>query len=250
MERRFDIPAKASLAPDGKQIRGKRFTRTLLTTLCLCLLLLTSAIAHGESLDREVLAEMNLARTNPRAYADILRNFRRQFQGTRYRLPGTRTFVQTVEGLRVVDEAIAFLSSQPPQPQLGWSNGLAAAASELAREQGKSGATGHYGKKSGSMRARIERHGEWMGEIAENVGYGPEEARLMVMQFIINDGVPDRGHRKNIFHPGFGAAGVACGPHPEYGKMCAIDFADRFSENDEVSRKGQFPSTDPSPERI
>ncbi len=246
MERHFDIFVKAHLAPHGKQIRGTRFIHTLLAPLCLSLLLLTAAIAHGETLDREVLAEMNLARTNPRAYADILRDFRRQFQGTRYRLPGTRTFVQTVEGIRVVDEAIAFLSRQPPQPQLDWSNGLAAAASELAREQGKSGATGHYGKKSGSMRARIERHGEWTGEIAENVGYGPEEARLMVMQFIINDGVPDRGHRKNIFHSGFGTAGVACGPHPRYGKMCAIDFADGFRES--ISRNDGI--TDQSSGRI
>lgn len=80
------------------------------------------------------------------------------------------------------------------------------------------------------MRERIERHGKWERRIAENIGYGPNNARSMVMQLIIDDGVPGRGHRANTFGTAFGTAGVACGPHPRFESMCVIDFAGGFRE--------------------
>lgn len=202
-------------------------TRVALLALCL---LLTATVARGESLADRVMAEINLARTAPRTYARFLRQFRRRFSGKEFRLPGTDTFVRTTEGVKAVDEAIRFLSRHKPVSPLIRSAGLAASAAELAAEQGESGAIGHEGVKSGGMRERIERHGKWRGEIGENIGYGPGEARLMVMQLIVDDGVPDRGHRKNIFRQAFGVAGVACGPHPVYGTVCVIDFAGAFRE--------------------
>lgn len=204
----------------------------LLTPLCLLLLLLLTTTVHGEPLAREILAEINLARTAPKTYASFLREFRQQFRGKDYRLRDSDIIVRTEEGVRAVDEAIRVLSRQQPLTPLAWSNGLAAAATELAAEQRKSGAIGHGGTLHRGMRARIESHGTWEGEIGENIGYGPDEAvaRDMVMQLIINDGVPDRGHRKNIYRRAFGVAGVACGPHPRYGQMCVIDFAAGFTE--------------------
>lgn len=186
--------------------------------------------ALDEALSRQVLAEINLARTAPRSYAGFLREFRGRFQGKSYSQPGSRVRVQTSEGVAAVDEAIRYLSRQKPLPALTWSDGLAAAAGELASEQSSSGATGHTGVQSRGMRERIERQGKWEGRIGENIAYGPEDARGMVMQLIIDDGVADRGHRRNQFNSAFGTAGVACGTHPRFGSMCVIDFAGRFRE--------------------
>ncbi len=66
---------------------------------------------------------------------------------------------------------------------------------------------------------------EWTGSIGENISYGPDDGREVVLQLIIDDGVPDRGHRANIFSPGFRLAGVVCGPHPKFRTICVIDFA-------------------------
>ena len=191
-------------------------------------LLATAAVAAPGGIARRMLVETNLARTAPQRYAGHLRDMRRRFRGKEYLVPGSATIVMTTEGVAALDEAVRFLEKQAPLAPLSWSQGLAEAGADLVRDEGQSGETGHTGSQSGDMRGRIERHGTWSSRIAENIGYGPDTARFMVMSLIIDDGVPGRGHRKNIFNPSFRVAGAACGPHPDYRQMCVMDFATGF----------------------
>ncbi|GAC1448091.1 MAG: hypothetical protein PVSMB11_09560 [Desulfuromonadaceae bacterium] len=64
------------------------------------------ATALDLNLGMQVLAEINLARTEPHTYADFLRVLRSQFRGKFYVLPGSSTHIQTSEGVKAVDEAI------------------------------------------------------------------------------------------------------------------------------------------------
>jgi hypothetical protein len=173
-----------------------------------------------------VLAEINLARSEPLTYAGFLRERRRQFEGDSYTLTGTDIVLRSVEGPAAVDEAIDYLVGRKPVAPLVWSAGLAAAATELVEEQGKSGITGHSGRKSGAFLARVKKQGiqeTWLGE---NIAYGLSSPREVIMALIIDDGVPSRGHRKNLFNQTFAKVGVACGFHPRYEILCAIDFSD------------------------
>ena len=152
------------------------------------LLIATTAAAAPGNFAQQMLAETNLARTQPLRYAGYIRELRRHFQGKSYGLPGTTDRVMTGEGVAALDEAVRYLSKQAPLPPLTWSAGLSEAAADLVRDEGQTGAVGHSGSRSGDMRQRIERHGSWKGRIAENIGYGPDTARFMVMQLIIDDG--------------------------------------------------------------
>ena len=68
--------------------------------------------------------------------------------------------------------------------------------------------------------------GKIQEKIGENIAYGQySSARGMVINLIIDDGVQNRGHRKNQFDPTFAKAGVSCGSHPRYETMCVIDFS-------------------------
>jgi uncharacterized protein YkwD len=205
----------------------------LIRTATFCLFLLFSAVsakAAESGMAQQLLAETNLARTTPQRYAEHLQELRRRFVGNAYQMPGTLAIVMTSEGVAALDEAIHFLKAQKPLAPLSWSEGLADSAADLVRDQGASGQIGHTGSRSGDMLQRIERHGSWISTVAENIGYGPDTARMMVMQLIIDDGVSDRGHRKNIFNPAFKVAGASCGAHAEFRRMCVMDFAGGFKQ--------------------
>ncbi|MBU5615322.1 CAP domain-containing protein [Geomonas azotofigens] len=199
-------------------------------SLALCCLLLAAtsgaALAEPADLGQQILAETNAARQSPQRYADYIRDFKKNFIGKGYRLPGSLNVVMTSEGKGGLDEAARFLSRQRPLPALSWSPGLAQAAADLVREQTASGETGHG--ERGDMKKRIEKYGSWRSSLGENISYGPDTARQVVMGLIIDDGVADRGHRKNIFDRSFATMGAACGPHPLYRTICVMDLAGGF----------------------
>jgi uncharacterized protein YkwD len=185
--------------------------------------------ADFEALEKEIVKEVNLARTDPGFYASWLRGTRQYYRGTQLRRPGELP-IRTKEGLTAVDEAIRFLEKQKPVGFLALSRGLSLAARDLVAAQGASGGFGHKGP-DGSMPAdRIGRHGQWESIIGENVAYGQRTARDVVAAFIVDDGVAGRGHRKNLYSAEFHVMGVDCGPHSTYGTTCAITFAGGYRE--------------------
>lgn len=171
-----------------------------------------------------ILAELNRARTDPAGYAADLRDYRALYRGRIVDEPG-RPGLMTREGRKAVDAAIRFLRRQHPLPPLTRDRALELAASDHVREQGQAGLTGHIGRDGSDVSSRAARHGGRFRAIGENIGYGPDNAVAVVREFIIDDGVADRGHRRNIFAPFFARSGVACGPHRSYGTMCVVTFA-------------------------
>jgi hypothetical protein len=55
-------------------------------------------------------------------------------------------------------------------------------------------------------------------------------ARELIIRLIIDDGIEDRGHRRNIFNPQYRQAGVSFGDHRSYRTMCVITYAAEFEE--------------------
>src|SRR5206468_665618 len=76
-----------------------------------------------------------------------------------------------------------------------------------------SGGFGHVGRDSSHADGRIARYGTFGGCWGENISYGKSTARDVVLALIIDDGLPARKHRKNIFNPNFNFAGAAFGRH-------------------------------------
>ena len=184
--------------------------------------------ARGEaaaSLATEVLAEINRARTNPQRYAERLHAFRVYYHGVDVRAPGDEVGVRTHEGVAALDEAIADVERRRPLKPLVLSSRLRASAARLAREEGPTGAVGHVGPDGLTPGQRMREAGVWAGITEENISFGQATAAAVVRQLIIDDGVPDRGHRLSIFEPSLTAAGVSCRPHARYGWMCVIDLA-------------------------
>lgn len=181
------------------------------------------------ALENEVLREINLARTQPAAYAVLINDIKRYYKGELLERPGEPTIL-TEEGISAVEEAAGFLRRVKPVPALASSPGLSRAAKDHVRDQGPRGAIGHRSRDGSEIEGRINRYGRWQKAFGENISYGESTARMIVTAWIIDDGVRDRGHRKNIFTPDFRAAGIACGDHAAFKSICVVDFAAGYQE--------------------
>jgi uncharacterized protein YkwD len=172
--------------------------------------------AAAPDVNAEVLAEINFARANPQAYARALLD--------QPVSDWERNLAQKTDRAAYA-EAVDFLLRQAPLPPLRADDQLAAAALEHVAAQGAAGKVGHAGPGGETFDARLRRHGVEARMWGENIAYGPARASDVVRELIIDSGVPDRGHRRNIFYADFAAAGVSCGPHRDYAAMCVMDFA-------------------------
>jgi uncharacterized protein YkwD len=150
------------------------------------------------------------------------------YVGTLFKPPNA-TPVKTEEGLNALDEAIRFLRSAPSAPPLSLSRGMSLGAKQHVKDQGPRGGRGHQGSDGSDVQDRVNRYGTGR-YIGENISYGDETAREVVLSLIIDDGVPGRGHRENLFLPEFHFVGVACGDHATYGIFCVIDYAGHYVE--------------------
>lgn len=176
-----------------------------------------------------VIAELNYARTQPAEYANHLEKMKQYFKGNRYELPGEIPLL-TNEGVAAVQEAIDYLRQASPRKPLTLSVGLTKAAEDHRKDCGPKGITSHTGSDGSSMEDRINRYGTWDITIGENISFGAKNARDIVIQLIVDDGVKSRGHRNNIFNPQFTLVGTAFGYHKDYDVMCVMGFAGLFTE--------------------
>jgi uncharacterized protein YkwD len=182
-----------------------------------------------DSLAVSIIAELNRLRRDPPGYARYLQALLPNFGGTLLHRPG-RPGLRTDEGARAVEEAARVLRQTRAMGLLRSSPGLSHAARDHVRDQGPTGALGHRGTDSSTPAGRMSRYGRWEAAAGESIAVGSNPAREVVLQLLIDDGVPDRGHRKTLLDPEYRTAGAACGPHREYEQICVIDFAASYSE--------------------
>ncbi len=93
------------------------------------------------------------------------------------------------------------------------------AAKGHAIESGKSGHAGH--------RNFDRRFKPLLGKynlVAENCAYGFDKAMDIVIQLLIDEDVPNLGHRKNMLNPEFNSTGVSIQPHKKYNHNCVISY--------------------------
>ncbi len=191
----------------------------------------TGMPTYATPLAAAVLAELNFVRTNPRKYAeDVLVPRRSLFNGNIYSEPG-KIPLETQEGLAPLDECIRVLRSTAAVGSLSLEKGLCLAAQWLADDQARTGGVGHVGSDGSALAARINRYGTWGITCGENCAYGSKTAREIVAQLLIDDGVPNRGHRINILRQEFQKVGFGFSDKDKapYNAVAVMDFAGSYT---------------------
>lgn len=187
-------------------------------------------VDYLSEIEKDVILEMNKARTNPKKYAELyIVPFAKKFRsdGT-YMKNGV--IMLTREGVAAVNECIEEMSERKPVGILRPEKGLALAAQSHATSQAQAGGYGHEGTDGSSPFTRIEKYGAFH-TAGENISYGCKNAREIVIQLLVDDGVKDRGHRKNVFNPVFTQTGVGYAEgHKLYKMECVITYAGGYKE--------------------
>ncbi len=181
-----------------------------------CLLFFCALIAlqaqtpNQIQIQNEVVDLINEARTQPFRFAEnYLRNRRKESPEA--------------------EECYRELQRTPQIAPLQKATALTESSADHAEDTGRAGITGHVGRNGSTLRQRIERHGNWDGSIAENISCGRNDALLIVLDLLIDEGIADRGHRRNILDPTLAFVGVAVRPHQSvYRFICVLDFARRI----------------------
>ncbi len=210
-----------------------------LTVKLLFLILATASTVQAQNwseIESGILNETNFARTQPAEYIEI----RLKPMLTRYQKKGNGSGsywiyinslgqqVRSNEGPSAVEEAIQVMMKMTPVKELSNSESLHKVVESFVALQGPTGQTGHTDPSGQDPFERMEAAGQFYGTAGENIAYGLVSAEEYVAGLIVDDGVPSRGHRSNLFNKSFRVVGTACGPHTEYELMCAQDFASSF----------------------
>jgi uncharacterized protein YkwD len=182
-----------------------------------------------EALEEALVEEINRIRSNPAAYADVLSEFRTMYRDQIVAIPGHMA-VRTHEGVAAVDDAIAVAQATPPMTNLARSPGLTQSARAYAFQLGHETNLGRGNDDSITLHGRLDAYGRVNGMFAENVGAVYRDARLMLLELFVDDGIETRVHRYNMLGPMFRVVGVGCAPHAKYEVVCVMDFAERYRE--------------------
>ena len=175
-------------------------------------------------LSKEILQGTNHLRTDPKSFIPKLEATMKQFKGTILSKP-MEYAVQTVEGKDAFIDAINFLKNQKPVPTLQYDERLSKSSRDHVADLGPKGLASHEGSDGKSVYDRIEKYCEWDRICSENIDLGGRTADDILVNLLVDDGVPDRGHRNIIFSNEIRFFGCMPGLHKDFGIITVINYA-------------------------
>ena len=155
--------------------------------------------------EKNVIFYINLARTNGPLFAKTF----------------VLTFIDSIEmeSNDYVKSLIRDLKKSKPITLLTSRKDLYEVAKTHAKTMGKSGKTGHY-----EFEKRTREIARIYDGITENCDYGPDDGFSIVMDLLIDEGIPDVGHRETILDSNIRYIGASIKKHKKYRYNCVMEF--------------------------
>ncbi len=173
------------------------------------------------TLKEDIFEEHNRIRQNPKSFIPILEKHLGYFkEGNVLYKPNDPVGIMTQEGPEVYKECIKFLKNQKTLKELKLNDCLCKAAQDHVNDIGPKGITDHIGSDGSEPSDRIERYLNWDITIAENLDFGGKTGEDVIVSLIVDDGVPNRGHRMNIFKDDLKYIGIGIGRHNSEYEIC------------------------------
>jgi len=180
------------------------------------------SISYDE-LRKSILHEHNRLRCDPTCYIPLLEDQMKFFKNDTLYKP-KETAIQTNEGKVAYLEAIQFLKTQKPIKELTYDQRLSNACQDHVNDIGPRGLISHESSDGRTLIDRFEKHLEWDGSCCENIDVGNKLATNIIISLLVDDGILDRPHQKNMFNPEMTFIGISCGEHKNFDIITVIDY--------------------------
>ena len=163
------------------------------------------------SIEKQIILYTNLVRLNGKKFSDL-------YIKSRYNSQPNNSYIKSL---------IEDLSRIKDLPMLTPNESLFKAAEFHANDLGRSGTFQHESTDGSSPSQRMKRYGFNYCICAENIYAGQEDALGVLIVLLIDEGLADVGHRKNILCADFDEIGVSRRPHKIYNYNVVQDFGHR-----------------------
>lgn len=163
------------------------------------------------NVEKDIILYTNLARLDGKKFSDLYVKSRLNAQ------PNNSYIKSLVEDLSSINDL----------PMLNPNESLFKAAEFHANDLGKSGTFQHESTDGSTPSQRMKRYGFNYRTCGENIYAGQDDALGVLLVLLIDEGVKDVGHRKNILSAEFDEIGVARRPHKNYDYNVVQDFGHR-----------------------
>lgn len=188
---------------------------------------------------RQLVEEINLARTNPAAYASKVQELIPNFEDKILKMPDQRVAIKTQEGAAAYEECVNFLkSAEPTQPHVP-SRGLTRIANDFL-----SGVQSVDPSQIGTidMNAIIDKYGSFQGNFSRAMEFGGSTPEQVVINLLVGDGDKTRSQRDALLNPILKRVGVSQGKHDIYRTVTVIVsctvFQNQVDSNDTENYDG------------
>jgi uncharacterized protein YkwD len=180
-------------------------------------------------IEKEVLEEINYVRKNPREYIKLLTSLKQEMKDKLIRLPNGQKWM-LIEGIASIDNAIEDLGKVSGLTPFKPSAGLAEVANNQLSDLKEDISYGHKGKDGSNLLTRLNRVGFVERYFSENISYYAQNAKFIVLVWLIDDNVKSRGHRKALLSTNFNEIGIAFANGKTNNGLCVAVFADKFTK--------------------
>ena len=193
---------------------------------------------------RQLVEEINLARTNPAAYASKVEGYIPYFQDKILKLPDQRVAIKTQEGAAAYEECVNFLRSAEPTEAHVPSRGLTRIANDFL-----SGVQSVDPSQIGTidMNAIIDKYGSFQGNFSRAMEFGGSTPEQVVINLLVSDGDKSRSQRDALLNPILKRVGVAQGKHDIYRTVTIIVSCTVFQNNVDSDDTENYDGTDLPP---
>ncbi len=161
--------------------------------------------------EKQMVTVLNLVRLYPKKFA-------------REYLPAVVKKAEYIEVSAAYEELVKELLNGEPLEPLSPDDFLSKHAQIHAKDMGRSGQAGHNSSGGKTFNMRMAPMQKRYSGVAENCQYGFKDAAEIVVDLLIDDGIPERGHRRNILDPAFNLIGVSVEPHKKFDVNCVQIF--------------------------